>query len=97
MRFVRALACGESSEKRALERSWDARRDEQREGRTRKEGRKRGLGDFGSRSRRTRGKKVGKKGLFELSLCAKQLPGLLGGKQDRTLCSFTCRFITDTE
>lgn len=67
------------------------------ERRTRKEGRKRGGWDFGSRSKRTRGKKVGKKGLFELSLCAKQLPGLLGGKQDRALCSFTCRFITDTE
>lgn len=44
---------------------------EGREERTRKEGRKRGgLED--------EGKKAGKKGLFELSLCAKQLPGLLG-------------------
>lgn len=29
------------------------------------------------------GKKVGKKGLFELSLCAKQLPGLLGASARR--------------
>ena len=42
------------------------------------------------------GKKAGKKGLFELSLCAKQLPGLSGRERRTVLCSFTCRPIADT-
>lgn len=43
-----------------------------------------------------KGKKAGKKGLFELSLCAKQLPGLPGRERRTVLCSFTCRPIVDT-
>lgn len=43
-----------------------------------------------------KGKKAGKKGLFELSLCAKQLPGLPGRERRLALCSFTCRPIVDT-
>lgn len=43
-----------------------------------------------------KGKKAGKKGLFELSLCAKQLPGLPGRERRTALCSFTCRPIVDT-
>lgn len=41
-----------------------------------------------------KGKKAGKKGLFELSLCAKQLPGLL--ENVGRFGSFTCRPIADT-
>lgn len=50
------------------------------------------------RSGRTSCKKVGKKGLFELSLCAKQLLRPSERTQERAaLCSSTCRPIGDTE
>lgn len=67
-------------------------KEEEREERmrTRKEGRKReGLDEV--QEQEDKGKKTGKKGLFELSLCAKQLPGLPGRERRTALCSFTCR------
>lgn len=69
---MRALACERAARKGR------SREEETREGgkRTRKEGRKRGLDEV--QEQEDKGKKAGKKGLFELSLCAKQLPGLPG-------------------
>lgn len=91
-RTVALRACismREGCEKGTLERRRDARRG-RREKRTRKEGRKRGGLDE-VQKQEDKGKKAGKKGLFELSLCAKQLPENVGW-----LGSFTCRPITDT-
>lgn len=75
-RTVALRACismREGCEKGTLERRRDARRGSFR---TRKEGRKRGLDEV--QEQEDKSKKAGKKGLFELSLCAKQLPGLPG-------------------
>ncbi|TGZ57426.1 hypothetical protein DBV15_05800 [Temnothorax longispinosus] len=85
----------EGCEKGTFERRRDARRGRGREERTRKEGRKRGDLDE-VQEQEDKGKKTGKKGLFELSLCAKQLPGLPGRERWTALCSFTCRLIADT-
>lgn len=71
----------EGSEKGALE-GRDARRERGRGRREKdawKEGRKRGDSDE-VQKQENEGKKVGKKRLFELSLCAKQLPGLYPGE-----------------
>lgn len=77
MRFVRALACERAARKgRSREEIREGKGGRARE-RTRKEGRKRG--DFDEmQEQEDMGKKAGKKRLFELSLCAKQLPGLSG-------------------
>lgn len=97
-RTVALRACismREGCEKGTLERR-GARRGGGQEERTRKEGRKReGLGEV--QEQEDKGKKAGKKGLFELSLCAKQLPGLPGRERRTALCSFTCRPTADTE
>lgn len=69
--------CEKGTLERRKRRERRRRRGSEREERTRKEGRKReGLDEV--QEQEDEGKKAGKKRLFELSLCAKQLPGLPG-------------------
>lgn len=82
LRFVRALACW-----RAVKKSVRAKEAETKGcGKREETGRRTNLRSFESsqleeQAERGEGKKVGKKGLFELSLCAKQPPGFSGTRQ----------------
>lgn len=96
-RTVALRACismREGYEKGTLERRRDARRGERTRGKDAERGTRGGLDEV--QEQEDKGKKADKKGLFELSLCAKQLPELPGRKRRTALCSFTCRPIADT-
>lgn len=76
LRFVRALACGRAAKKSVKPKQGGNGMED-------KPSFVRERPTLGRGARGGEGKKVGKKGLFELSLCAKQPPGFSGTRQTR--------------